>query len=216
MASTNVRWATAKRILDRIRVRRVTDGITTLNDATVTSVTAAFTTTDIGLPISGPGIPALATIASFNSATSIEMSANATANGTGITIVIGNADRVDVGVTPGYAGESITPDAVWLDSIIGDIEIANLKAGRKERDDNFDVPVLSRVAANGRDHDEVMERITEIAASIEDELANDPGLDELDGVISAEVTSEQCSCAQFTEGWIGFGEVIVSVHARLT
>jgi len=69
--------------------RTVTDGVTTISDATVTSATAAFTTDDVGKPISGVGIPAGATIASRTSATSVELSANATASGTGVTFTIG-------------------------------------------------------------------------------------------------------------------------------
>ena len=68
--------------------RAVTDGATTSTDATVTSATAAFTATDIGLPITGTGIPAGTRIASINSTTSIELTANATASGTGVTLSI--------------------------------------------------------------------------------------------------------------------------------
>lgn len=74
-----------------ILVRTVTDGVTTNTDATVTSTTAAFTADDIGKPISGTGIPSGATIASINSATSIELSAAATADGDPVTLTIGVA-----------------------------------------------------------------------------------------------------------------------------
>lgn len=68
--------------------RVLTDGVTTSSDATVTSATGAFTSADIGLPITGTGIPAGTRIASINSTTSIELTANATASGTGITFSI--------------------------------------------------------------------------------------------------------------------------------
>lgn len=68
--------------------RVLTDGVTSTGDATVTSATGAFTTADIGLPIRGTGVPAGATIASINSTTSIEISTNATANGTNVTLSI--------------------------------------------------------------------------------------------------------------------------------
>lgn len=71
--------------------RVVTDGVTTSGDATVTSATAAFTTADIGKPISGTGIPAGTKVRSINSATSIELTANATASGTGVSLTIGLA-----------------------------------------------------------------------------------------------------------------------------
>lgn len=76
----------AKREIDH---RQVTDGVTTSSDATVTSASAAFTSEDVGKPISGTGISAGTTIASVTSATSIELSAAATASGTGVTLDIG-------------------------------------------------------------------------------------------------------------------------------
>lgn len=69
--------------------RVVTDGVTTNTDATVTSASAAFTDADIGKVISGTGITAGTTIAAINSATSIELSAAATADGTGLSLTIG-------------------------------------------------------------------------------------------------------------------------------
>ena len=69
--------------------RAVTDGVTTDTDETVTSATAAFTAADIGKTVTGTGIPANATVATVNSATSIELSAAATATDTGVSITIG-------------------------------------------------------------------------------------------------------------------------------
>ena len=69
-------------------VRSVTDGVTTATDATVTSATAAFSAADKDARIEGTGIPANATIATINSATSVEISAVATASGTGRTLTI--------------------------------------------------------------------------------------------------------------------------------
>lgn len=71
--------------------RSVVDGVTTSGDATITSATAAFTIDDVGKPISGTGIPAAATILSWTSATEVELSANASASGTGVTFTIGMA-----------------------------------------------------------------------------------------------------------------------------
>lgn len=71
--------------------RVVTDGVTTDTDETVTSASAAFTSADIGKRVSGTGIPAGAYIASLNSATSVELSAAATATDTGVSLTIGTA-----------------------------------------------------------------------------------------------------------------------------
>jgi hypothetical protein len=71
--------------------RVVTDGATTISTATVTSATGGFSTNDIGAPITGTNIPASTTIIGINSATSITISANATATGSGLTLTFGSA-----------------------------------------------------------------------------------------------------------------------------
>lgn len=80
-------WSARNEIL----VRTVTDGVTTDTDTEVTSATAVFHPDDVGKPISGTGIPSGATIATYNSATSVELSAAATATGSSITFTIGVA-----------------------------------------------------------------------------------------------------------------------------
>jgi uncharacterized phage protein gp47/JayE len=69
--------------------RVLTDAATTNTDATVTSATGAFTDADIGRSVTGTGIPGGATIASVNSATSIELSAAATATAAGVMLSLG-------------------------------------------------------------------------------------------------------------------------------
>jgi len=71
--------------------RALADGVTTNADATVTSAGGAFTAADVGKSISGTGIPAGATIVTINSSTSVEISAAATADGTGVALVVGKA-----------------------------------------------------------------------------------------------------------------------------
>lgn len=71
--------------------RQVTDGVTTSGSAAISSSTAAFSTDDVGKPISGTGIPSGATIASVTSATAATLSANATVTGTGVTFTLGVA-----------------------------------------------------------------------------------------------------------------------------
>lgn len=66
----------------------VTDAATTNADATLTSATAAFTSDDVGKSITGAGIPAATTILSVTNATTIEMSAAATATAAGVSVTI--------------------------------------------------------------------------------------------------------------------------------
>lgn len=66
----------------------LTDGVTTNGDATLDSATGSFTAADVGAPLAGSGIPAGAYVLSINSATSVEMSANATATASGVSVTI--------------------------------------------------------------------------------------------------------------------------------
>ncbi|MDQ6908006.1 MAG: hypothetical protein M3176_14380 [Chloroflexota bacterium] len=63
--------------------RTVTDGVLTTGAATLVSATAAFTVSDVGSPIAGPGIQAGTTIAGRSSATQVTLSKTATAGGSG-------------------------------------------------------------------------------------------------------------------------------------
>lgn len=65
------------------------DGATTNASATMTSATAAFTGADVGISVTGAGIPASTFIKSINSATSVVLSQNATATATGVSITLG-------------------------------------------------------------------------------------------------------------------------------
>lgn len=66
----------------------LTDAATTNADATLTSATAAFTSDDVGKGITGAGIPVATTILSVTNATTIEMSASATATASGVSVTI--------------------------------------------------------------------------------------------------------------------------------
>jgi hypothetical protein len=66
------------------------DGATTVSSTTVTAASASFAVSDIGRPIGGVGIPAGSTIVSRTSATSIVISAAATATGTNVKLSVGH------------------------------------------------------------------------------------------------------------------------------
>jgi hypothetical protein len=90
-AAYGVRWSGSRFFLNNTGTARAliaTDGVTTNGSTNVTSATAGFKAADVGLSISGTGIPAGATIATFNSATSIELSAPATSSNTGVSLTI--------------------------------------------------------------------------------------------------------------------------------
>lgn len=75
---------------------RFSDAATTISSAALTSATAGFMASDAGRSIAGAGIPDGAKIAAVNSATSITLSAAATATAANVTITI-------IGRTPMYS-----------------------------------------------------------------------------------------------------------------
>lgn len=76
----------------QVGTRSVTDGVTTNGSATLASASADFTVADVGRDVSGTGIATGAyIIAVADDGSSATMSANASANGTGLTVVIGKA-----------------------------------------------------------------------------------------------------------------------------
>jgi hypothetical protein len=96
---------------DAIYGRTVTDGVT--NSSTlVTSATAAFSSDDVGRPITGAGITAGTTIAAVVSATNITLSATATATASSVTLNIGpplaSASYVSAAVPLVYTEGSLT------------------------------------------------------------------------------------------------------------
>lgn len=118
-ASNTIRWALTRRLLARLRVRFVDDAATTSGDATITSATALFTVVDEGRPVAGTNIPVGTTIASVTSATSAELSANATGTGTG-TLTIGRSGLYVADAVTTTGSPTITSaTAVFLDDDVG-------------------------------------------------------------------------------------------------
>lgn len=67
--------------------RTVTDGVLAAS-TTVTSATAAFTSSDVGAAISGGTIPANSTISSVTNSTTVIISAAASGSASGVTLTI--------------------------------------------------------------------------------------------------------------------------------
>jgi hypothetical protein len=103
----------------------VADGATTNASPTVTSATAGFSSVDVGRRISGAGIPALATILSVTNATTIVLSANATATAAGVTLTIGIPAAV-ASYPAGLVPLSFVHGALTIGGVAQDITSFNL------------------------------------------------------------------------------------------
>jgi hypothetical protein len=131
-----------------------------------------------------------------------------------VDLLRADPDLAGVRVEPGYPGDDTGPEAVWVYGLDGELRIPLMQAGRKQRDDRFEIPFQIAVN-NNRDLDTTFQRLTEIVAAIEDVLADDPSLGGIDGVIDAEIVRERLSCGPSRQLYMGIAEVVVSVHSRL-
>lgn len=120
-----------------------------------------------------------------------------------------------VTIEPGWPGDRVPQaELIWLDEIDGTVAIPVMTGGRKQRDDVFTLPLQMRVIGLGT-LDDTMARLATLVATVEDLLADDTSLADLEGVLSAEVTEERQTSAMFPEGPAGFAEVVITVSTRL-
>jgi hypothetical protein len=95
--------------------RSVADGATTNSSATLTSASAAFTSADVGNPITGTNIQSGTTISAVNSATSVTMSKTATATGSNIWInIFGDGNRTVMDVFTANGSTTITSNTAYF------------------------------------------------------------------------------------------------------
>jgi len=97
--------------------RTVLDAVTTTGSKTVTSATAAFSSADVGNPVSCTMIAAGTTIASVASATSMTLSANATGTGSGKTLTVyGDGDRTVMDAAATSGSTTLTSNTAYFTS----------------------------------------------------------------------------------------------------
>jgi hypothetical protein len=95
--------------------RTVADGVTTSGSPILTSASAAFTSTDVGNPITGTNIQASTTISSVSNASTVTLSKNATAPGTGITFkVYGDGNRTVTDIVTNNGSPTLTSATAYF------------------------------------------------------------------------------------------------------
>jgi ABC-type iron transport system FetAB ATPase subunit len=120
-----------------------------------------------------------------------------------------------VSVTATFPGDQIRSEAIWAETIEGEIQWPVMQAGRRQFDDFFDITLAIRTA-NQRDENAAMTRTEELTAAVIEALQELPTLLELDGIVSAEVTSAAMFAAETkTVQFVGRAEVTVSIHSRI-
>jgi hypothetical protein len=132
-----------------------------------------------------------------------------------VTGIAGEPFAAGVKVETGYPGDQVKGELIWLGDMEGEQSIPVSKAGRTHRDDIFDLEVNVRV--KGRSTlSTTGERLQQMMAAVEDYIAERSGLEAVDGVVSAEITSRRMGARNTPDGLVGFGQITVQVHSRLT
>lgn len=133
-----------------------------------------------------------------------------------VELLAGWPGLAGVQVTVTHPGDELKSESIWTGVPVGDINIPTMQAGRKERDDVFDVPLWFRVA-NRATEDDTLDRLDQMIGEVCDYFATDTELGGLDGVLSAELARQEGpDAAKTNEGAEGGAALTVSVHARLT
>lgn len=123
-----------------------------------------------------------------------------------------------VQVEDGYPGEvgTTSSEVVYVDEITSsDISIPVATGGAKHYDDIFTVWLVLRVAGR-KSRREAITRLAEIDGAVLQVLATDPTLDDMPGVVSAEITERRQMAPDTSDGPRAHGMVAVTVHSRIT
>ena len=140
--------------------KRLDDGAITSGDATFTSAASTFTADDVGkfIRVVGAGTAGadlITTIASRNSATSVELAANAATTVTGATAFHGTDDTdavqgaIDAASASAYTRTVFFPPGVYLGNWTVPTEL-NLEGCGGGLQENFDVPIVANLANRQR------------------------------------------------------------------
>lgn len=125
------------------------------------------------------------------------------------------ADRQLV-VASGWPGDkNARARMLWVDEVRSTEERPVITGGRLQRDDRFTIVLLSRVTGY-RTTDEAHDALEAIDALVDDYLAGDHTLGDLDGVLSAEATEGDFTVGTTPGGVVGWSRREVQIHARLT
>jgi hypothetical protein len=125
----------------------------------------------------------------------------------------------DVQVSYGWPGADMRDEAVWVGACRGPVTVADLRAGRKTRDDTFTLDVHFMAGRPGQTAQTADERVEELYWALEDLLADDPTLGGVDGLrhaaqLGGDVEFEGPQAT--SEGFVAFATARITVKTRLS
>lgn len=112
-----------------------------------------------------------------------------------------------------WPGDAIKAEAIWLGKVDGTHQIATMRAGRKDRAEEYRLEVIVSVVKNGVEAAE--ERAFVLLGEIESALADDPRIG-LTSINWATVADFESVTTRGQSGAVAEIRVFVEVNARLT
>lgn len=130
------------------------------------------------------------------------------------------ADSLDpegIPVDHGWPGRKLERDHVWIDRVAGDVELPFIMDGRKYRNDNFTVWVLFQASAPGDSCVDTDFRAEAMYGHLEDLLANDPGIEDMAGIIEVSLGHVEGPSGELKDdGAVSIVVAEVAVQSQLT
>lgn len=119
-------------------------------------------------------------------------------------------------VTGTWPGAEAKSEVVFIESVEGQMENPVMVAGRRQRDDRFDITFIVRISDKATE-EACMTRLEEVVGAVEEVVALAASvLEEIDGVVSVDAPEVDYFGREMQAGFVGTGQVIVPVHVRLT
>lgn len=132
-----------------------------------------------------------------------------------VTLLAAHDDIGLIGVHNSPPGDlDLTPDMIFVQQVNGSADVPAFAGGRTIRDDNFTITVMSK-SFTTKGVTAAMERVEELGAIVEDVVADNDTLGDLDGVVSAKVSPVELIPTLTPEGAFGYATHDVVVHSRL-
>lgn len=133
-----------------------------------------------------------------------------------VQLIAAHDDVAGVGVHAAPPGDLDTSvDLIFVQAINGAGTVPAYAGGRTIRDDNFTITVLAK-SFSTRGITAVMERVEVLGGILEDVVADNDTLGDLDGVVAVTMSASELIPQITPEGAVGYASYDVNVHARLT
>lgn len=118
----------------------------------------------------------------------------------------------------GFPGDLHGSEAVYLSDLQGSLNVPVTRTAgeRVTYDDDFTITWAIDVFADGKDRDDTMARADEIVAAMQDVIANDCQLGQLDGLVTARLNEQRGPIGIDVQGvgLVVHAQLFVQIHAR--